>query len=191
MDKNLVGVIHLTRRPRIALEVLEGMCQYLMVANGPKRKIREERMKSSMIEVVKDRIAQKTILRLEPTPLISQNLDKGKGKMFGYSDLNVLNKSVVGKDQLQNLTASAFTSSVAFLFQHPVAGLQSTSDGANFRGESGFPQDCPTVYSAGFSEIGTSGTILKISKPRLRPTRSKRTPKPKSKDPMQSEKRVW
>lgn len=69
-------------RPRMAADVLEGMRQYLMIASGGERIIREERVKNSIKEVEKDHIAQKMILRLEPNPLISLNLDKGKGLVF-------------------------------------------------------------------------------------------------------------
>lgn len=84
MSEDQVGINQLPGRPRIAAEVLEGMRLYLLVVNGPERIIREERVKSSIAELKNDLMGQKTILRLEPNPIISPDIDKDKGIVFSY-----------------------------------------------------------------------------------------------------------
>lgn len=84
LSEEQVEVNPTTGRPKIITEVLEGMRLYLMVANGPERIIREERIKSSIKELMNDPIGQKTIFRLEPIPIISPDMDKGKGIVFNY-----------------------------------------------------------------------------------------------------------
>lgn len=56
------------------------------------RKEREERVKKSIKEVENDLIAQKTVLRLKPAPVVSNNVDKGKGLIFGYESSGSINK---------------------------------------------------------------------------------------------------
>lgn len=51
LDESQVGINPNTGRPRIAEEVLEGMRQYILLAQGDERKIREERVKRSVKEV--------------------------------------------------------------------------------------------------------------------------------------------
>lgn len=77
-------------RPRIAPEVFEGMRHYLLVANGEERKIKEERVKKSMKEVEKDPTGQKTILRLELTPIVTHDVNKGKGLILVMNQMALL-----------------------------------------------------------------------------------------------------
>jgi len=73
-----------TGRPRIAPEVLEGMRQYLRVANAEERSIRVDRVIQSVREAEKDPFTQKIVLRLEALPLVHHDLSKEKGLVFGY-----------------------------------------------------------------------------------------------------------
>lgn len=84
IDEDQVGINPLTGRPRIDEEVLDGIRQYLIAANGSERIVREERVKGSLAALVNDPIGQKTMLRLEPAPVVSQNVDKGKGLVFDF-----------------------------------------------------------------------------------------------------------
>lgn len=61
MSEIQVGINPNTGRPRIAKEVLEGMRQYLMVANRDERMIREDRVKNSLLAMENDPIAQKLL----------------------------------------------------------------------------------------------------------------------------------
>ncbi|KAL1188494.1 hypothetical protein V5N11_005924 [Cardamine amara subsp. amara] len=67
-------------------EVLEGIRQYLLVAKGAERLARADRIKSSLEALKNDLIGQKTMLRLEATPIVSFDLNKGKGLVFDYGD---------------------------------------------------------------------------------------------------------
>lgn len=51
---------------------------YLSTQNGEHRLVKEERVKASMLGLVNDPLGQKSMLRLEPAPLVSLDLDKGK-----------------------------------------------------------------------------------------------------------------
>ncbi|XP_023640355.1 uncharacterized protein LOC111831078 [Capsella rubella] len=84
LRKEQVGIDSLTGRPRIAPEVLEGMRQYLMAANGEDQKVKEERVKKTVGEVEKNPITQKTILRLEALPMVHPEINKEKGLVFNY-----------------------------------------------------------------------------------------------------------
>lgn len=86
LEEEQVCVDPMTGRPRIAADVLEGMRQYIRVSNEEERKLRIDKVKKSVKEVEKDPIAQKTIVRLEPLPIIHPDINKGKGLVFGYED---------------------------------------------------------------------------------------------------------
>jgi len=64
-----VGLDPNTGRPRIALEVLEGMRQYLRVANAEERSIRVDRVIQSVKEAEKDLFTQKRFSSWKPCPL--------------------------------------------------------------------------------------------------------------------------
>lgn len=78
LTEDQVGIDLLTRRPRIAEDVLQGIRQYLLRENGDGRVIRDDRVKTSLIEVERDPLYQKSFLWLEPAPIISNDIDKGK-----------------------------------------------------------------------------------------------------------------
>lgn len=102
----------MTGRPRIAEEVLEEIRVYLLSVNGPERIIREERVKNSIKELEKDPMGQKTILKLEHFPLVSQNVDKGKGIVFDFEDQERIRHVERGQQKDQKLLASAIQSSL-------------------------------------------------------------------------------
>lgn len=82
LTEDQVGLDPLTGRPRIAEDVLKGIRQYLLVENGYDKLIRVERVKSTVSEVERDPKAQKSMLRLEPAPIISLDINKGKRLIF-------------------------------------------------------------------------------------------------------------
>lgn len=84
LTEDQVGINPLTSRPRIAEDVLQGIRHYLLVDNGDDIVIKEERVKNSLKEVEKYHMAQRTILRLEPAPIISHDVNKGKCLVFDY-----------------------------------------------------------------------------------------------------------
>ncbi|KAG2310496.1 hypothetical protein Bca52824_022053 [Brassica carinata] len=110
----LLGMDVVTGKPKIALEVLEGMRTYLMVAEGPEKAARVERVRKSLEDLENDPIGRKTTLMLEAPPSITSDLDKGKGVVFDFS---AQGKETSDPDKLM---ASAIT-----------AGLRGNSTGFN------------------------------------------------------------
>lgn len=81
-----MGLNPVTGRPRIDKEVLEGMRQYLLVADRAERIARKERIKKSLEDLKLDPLREKTMMRLEPAPLVSSDMSKGKGVVFHYEN---------------------------------------------------------------------------------------------------------
>lgn len=111
LEESQVGINPNTGRPRIAPEVLDGMRQYLCMAKGEERIIREERVKSSVREVEKDPVLMKSALSLEPLLVVTKNLEKGKGIVFGYEPEGVSNRLNAPHSQGEKLMASAIRAS--------------------------------------------------------------------------------
>ena len=82
-----MGISSVTRRPKIVKEVLDEMRQYLMLATEEDSFERKERVRSSVAAVEQDPMLQRTVLRLEAPPIISQDFDKGKGIVFSCEEL--------------------------------------------------------------------------------------------------------
>lgn len=59
---------------------------YLLAEDGEDRAVKVDRVKRSIKEVEQDPIAQKAILSLEPVPMLSLDLNKGKGLVFEYGE---------------------------------------------------------------------------------------------------------
>ncbi|XP_024011346.1 uncharacterized protein LOC112086605 [Eutrema salsugineum] len=74
IEKRQVVLNPANERPRIAKEVLYGMRQYLLVANGDERVTREARIRSSLADIEGDLFAQKSLLSLEPILVVSKNV---------------------------------------------------------------------------------------------------------------------
>uniref|UniRef100_A0A1J3DP81 DUF4283 domain-containing protein n=1 Tax=Noccaea caerulescens TaxID=107243 RepID=A0A1J3DP81_NOCCA len=84
LKEEQVGVNPLTGRVKINPDVLEQMRNYLVAANGDDIEVKKERIKSTIAKVELDPEAQKTILRLEARPLVTTDVDKGKGRVFDF-----------------------------------------------------------------------------------------------------------
>ncbi|CAD5327089.1 unnamed protein product [Arabidopsis thaliana] len=178
LKEEQVGIHPLLGRPRIAPDVLEGMRQYLLVANGAERLIREERVKKSVAEAEKDPISQKTVLRLEPKPIVSTDFDKGKGIVFGYESSDASSRAV-NKSEEPSLQLSAATLRDT-LEANPLNHGSIVIGGAlvDYSYSSSFSQPSSSEYVVGLSEAGASGTKQRKPRSRKRPHISKRKPKP-------------
>lgn len=80
-----VGVDSATGRRKINPEVLQNMREYILAAEGGEKRVREERVRNSVLDLEKDLSGQKTFLRLEPPPVITNEVDKDRGLVFDYS----------------------------------------------------------------------------------------------------------
>ncbi|XP_023635785.1 uncharacterized protein LOC111829919 [Capsella rubella] len=178
LKEEQVGIHPLLGRPRIAQDVLEGMRQYIRLATVEDRTLRIERVRSSVAEAEKDPISQKTVLRMEPPPLISNDFNKGKGLVFGYdsSEISSMNASKVeGTEKLMSaaIQAGRTNPNVAA----PVKDFQGLAL-VDYSQTSSTSQAGPTAYAVGFYEAGSSGTKQRKGKGRKRPYVSRRKPKP-------------
>ncbi|KAL0648163.1 hypothetical protein Bca4012_046454 [Brassica carinata] len=169
-----VGTSAVTGKPKIVKEVLDEMRQYLMLATDEDRIVREERVRSSVTAVEQDPMLQRTVLRLEAPPVISQDFNKGKGVVYSYEDLQ---KPKEGRLQSEKLMASAIRAGSAGQWN---AGnmARTLSDevyvGYNFMATS----EGSTVFSTGFLEpCASTGTKKKVYQ-RRRPPKSRRKPRP-------------
>ena len=178
LKEEQVGIHPLLGRPRIAPDVLEGMRQYFLVANGAERLIREKRVKKSVAEAEKDPISQKTVLRLEPTPIVSTDFDKGKRIVFGYESSDASSKAV-NKSEEPSLQLSAATLRDT-LEANPLNHGSIVIGGAlvDYSYSSSFSQHSSSEYAVGLSEAGAFGTKQRKPRSRKRPHISKRKPKP-------------
>lgn len=169
LREDQVGIHPIMGRPRIDLVVLEGMRQYILVAEGEERKIREERVKISVADAEKDPMVQKTVLRLEPAPLVSNDFNKQRGNVFGYDPQ--VSPSVSSNDMVLNRMQSLEASD---LVKSADVGAKGTVL-VNYSEDSSSSMFCSTEYVPGIFDAGTSGTKQRKSKPRRRPHISKRS----------------
>lgn len=143
------------------------MRQYLMVAEGGEKIIRQERIKKFLMELQKDPLAEKSMLRLEPNPMITNNMDKGKGLVFDYGKKYeiVKGQKIMGDAIQLGQAMSRLPIHNESLFQGEVA---------NFSGSSLSLQGFSMVIRSGFSEASPSGKTLKKKRSRRRPIKSQR-----------------
>lgn len=184
LREDQVGVNPINGRVRIAPEVLKGLRQYLLLGSGEERKLREDKVMRTLGEAVRDPITQKTVLRLEPDPLVSDDLSRGKGIVFGYDTESSSCPSSMGCPSDQNVLEVAckayqnpiVPSSLAILQIRSVS-QESSAQSSDFHVDS-------TGYRIGFSEASPSGVYVKKAKPRRRQSKNKRKLKGKSVTPM-------
>ncbi|KAG2333220.1 hypothetical protein Bca52824_004400 [Brassica carinata] len=174
LSEEQVGINQVTGRPKIVKEVLDEMRQYLLMASDEDRLIREERVKSSVAAVEQDPVLQRTVLRLEPSPKVSQDLNKGKGIVFAYEESNKIRE---GQTIPEKLMASAIRAGTAGQWNADNV-LMAESEDANFGGNFVNSSLGSTVFSTGFSEPCASSGTKKKTYQRKRPQKSKRKPRP-------------
>lgn len=177
LREDQVGIHPILSRPRIAPDILEGMRQYILVAEGEERKIREIKVKESVADAEKDPISQKIVLRLEPAPIISKDFNKGKGIVFGYDSKEFSEVSRPPVVANEKLMAAAIRADNSLLWSHPSGREENITGLVNFSVDSAGPMLCSTEYVPGFFGTGTSGTKQNRAKARRRPYISKRSPK--------------
>lgn len=179
LREDQVGVDPMTGRLRIAADVLEGMRQFLMVGDASEKVLRVDKVKKSVGEVEKDPLLQKSILRLEPTPLVHLDLNKGKGLVFEYENegfnLSTSERVISDSNRITHVNSAGSVSSGRMESFVPF----SLKESANFLALSQPFQVNPTVFRTGFSEAGSSGIKPKTPKVRRRPNKSTRKAKPK------------
>lgn len=108
---------------------------------------------------MKDPLGQKTILRLEPVPVVSKDVDKGKGIIFNFEIPRQSNFGMVQKDK--KLLAKAIKSGLAMSRLPSHSETQSEGVSANFEVMNGYFQIGSTVPKTGALKASSSGSNLK------------------------------
>ena len=175
LEEEQVRTDPLTGRPKIAKEVFEEMRRFLTTETGEDLSIKIDKVKRTVKEAESSPISQKTILRLEAPPIITQELNKGKGPVFDYGNVDLdrtqwdLN---VNTNKLMAASMRAHSFSVLSKKTPPAGTLAPSydSEGSLYASQS----DCPTVFRAGSSEPYLTGTGRKKARVRRRPPRAQR-----------------
>lgn len=175
LREDQVGIDPMTGRTKIAKEVMDEMRQCLKLSTEEDKVIREERVRKSVAEVEQDPMLQRTVLRLEAPPIISHDLNKGKGHVFNYEE-EFLRRGKGSSEPpgSEKLMGAAISAGMAMRLGAPPGFGQTESEDVNFCHDFMLPSAGSTVFSTGFSEpCASSGTIKKVYK-RKRPQKSKR-----------------
>ena len=174
LEERQVEMHPILGRPKIAPEVLEGMRQYLRVADGEERKIREERVRKSVKEVELNPVTKRMVLRLEEPSVVTKDLDKGKGIVFGYDSSESKQGVSHSRPGGEKLLGAAIASGRVYPSFENSRLVNYTSE--SMSSASGFSSSdvSSTVYKTGLFEAGSSGTTKKQRKPRRRPYVKKR-----------------
>ncbi|KAG2303618.1 hypothetical protein Bca4012_062356 [Brassica carinata] len=174
LEEDQVGPDPLTGRPKIAKEVLEEMRRFLVADTGEALALKIDKVKKSVQKAERDPIAQKIVLRLESVPLLTSELNKGKGHVLDYGekelersnwDLNINPNKLMAASMRANRNMGALSAPLSL-----TAAPNIHSDGEL----SGAFSDCSTVFRAGFSEPGSFGTGRRKAEVRRRPPRTLR-----------------
>ncbi|KAF3529232.1 hypothetical protein DY000_02039900 [Brassica cretica] len=132
-------------RLKINPEVLQNMREYILASEGGERSVRKERVKKS--------VRQKTILRLEPPPKITTDVNKDKGIVFNVSGAEEEQRKTEKNDSIDGMrNASRFTPGGVREFQVAESGYSGSSCQSFF--------ECPTGFSAGMVSARSSGYLF-------------------------------
>ncbi|KAL0741565.1 hypothetical protein Bca4012_083078 [Brassica carinata] len=165
---SLRGIDEASGKPKIAEELLENMRIYIKSAEGQEKMAREDRVKKSLMDLENDSIGQKTVLRLEPAPIMSKDLDKGKGVVFDFTAKSDR------APEANKLMAAAFLAGSKVLQSGKVLSHPFSQEGSADSSQSVFLQEGSTGYSLSLIETTASGTPLKKNNKRSRPGTYKR-----------------
>lgn len=142
-----MGTNPLTEGSKIAKEVLEEMRRFLIVDTGENMSIKIDKVKKSLREALSDLMLQRTVLRLEYVPIMTAELNKGKGPVFDYGakEIELCNWDLkFNPNKLMAASMKANKSMVA------LSTRCTSSTEANDDSEGiwyGTLSDCPTVFS--------------------------------------------
>ncbi|KFK32772.1 hypothetical protein AALP_AA6G286700 [Arabis alpina] len=170
LKEDQVGVNPATGRLRIVEDVLDGIRLYLLSPLGEDLIIKRERAKKSVNEILNNPALSKGCLHLEFEPLVSADLDKGKGIVFGYNSRAMeeqKGRKLGAKiSVIEEVVASGIANSRGELME----GVQSDFEGGMFYlDEVSSLGNCPTDYRSVSFEAGSFGTATKKKSRRKRP----------------------
>lgn len=102
-----VSICPSSGKRKISQEVLEEMRRYILMATENDKLVCIDRVWSSVAEMEKDPILQKTVLRLEAAPELTKQLDKGKGRVFDFDLITSVEAKFNEKVNERKLMASS------------------------------------------------------------------------------------
>ncbi|XP_056860161.1 uncharacterized protein LOC108834858 [Raphanus sativus] len=161
LSDDQVGLDVVTGRRKINPEVLQNMREYLLASEGSEKRVREERVKKSVLDLANDPIGQRNFLRLEAPPTVICEVDKDKGLVFDYSLKKVENQLILRKERDRRDQSIANENHGAA--SAPAGGRVSLNDSPLQFFE------CSTGFSAGSSAAKSFGTSNSRSGKRFRP----------------------
>lgn len=121
------------------------------MAEGPERIAREEMVKVSLKDLANDHMEQKKILRLEPPPVVSMDVDKGKGIVYNFEQSYKDSTDQKKKEGGDKLFAAAIRSGRAMKKFYMMLTTQSEFSAANFEGLGIYLQKGSTVFRTGLA----------------------------------------
>ncbi|XP_048615853.1 uncharacterized protein LOC106435297 [Brassica napus] len=174
LEENQVGINPNTSKPRIAPEVLEEMRQYLLVAPGEERIIREERVKASVREVENDPILRKSALSLDLVPAVTRDLQRGKGLVFDYPVENSMSPLFEPRPQGEKLLAASMRANPAFEGRPEIISTRVQQVGFSQSSASSSSLSGSTGSRLKSFDLNLSGTSSKKTSIRKRPGKNMR-----------------
>lgn len=146
LEESQVGLDPISRRPKITKEVLDEMWRYLLADTGEDRTVKIDRLRSTVKKAEVDPRAQRSVLRLEPAPIVIKDVNKGKGLVFDYGekvqkkvdfDLNV--------NPTKLMAVFSKRSNSQLTLRGPVVGIE-TSDESSLASDQRSFSGIPTVF---------------------------------------------
>ncbi|KAF3582842.1 hypothetical protein DY000_02031937 [Brassica cretica] len=161
LSEEQVGMDINTGRRKINAEVLQQMREFILAADGGEKRVRQERVRKSVSDLYNDPMGQKTFLRLESRPSVTNEVDKGKGIVFQYPT----REENHGFNVLQ-LCGSSFNAVEGRLMKSPECTEREADNTFFF--------DCSTGFSSGIPAARSSGTTKLMQSGRHRPPKKYR-----------------
>ncbi|CAA7054862.1 unnamed protein product [Microthlaspi erraticum] len=164
LSEEQVGINPNTGKLKINPEVLEDLRRYLVANNGDDIDVKKERVQNPIAQVEKDPYAQKVVLRLETAPVVSRDVNKGKGIVFDYQKADLTTELGSENKLMAAAVDSGYLKSGCFGPDDLRARLESRKElKSGFHGSGDL-----TEHGSGFSEAGPSGVIRSKGKARKR-----------------------
>ncbi|XP_024010450.1 uncharacterized protein LOC112085466 [Eutrema salsugineum] len=175
LTEEQVGIDPDSGRAKINEEVLQEMRTYLLAGDGSDRKVREERVKRSIMELANNKREQNSVLRLEAGLVITSSLDKGKGPVYDQETTSKKtansNTGILG----DKMMSSAINAGLAM---RRVAGVHVTASERLVEpmgSENSVFKSCSNGFEVGSSEGSSSGQRVRRYQPRRKNATDKKT----------------
>lgn len=168
-----VGLDAATGRRKISPEVLQNMREYILSAEGGEKRVREERVRNSVLELRDDPIGQRNFLRLEAPPVVTSDVDIDKGRTFGYGPKYV--ESQLALRRSDGISINKVVDSDPQVAQYVPSRGKAIDLGSNLD-----VFECSTSFSSGYIDANSSETSKLKGGRRYRPPKRMRRFKSRS-----------